>query len=93
MLMVLVGFSGGLEMGIYTIFVYAFVQTVEGFVISPMVARRTADLPPALVLGAQLIMGVLFGFLGMLLADPLVTMIKVWLEREALRGGGEPETA
>jgi predicted PurR-regulated permease PerM len=89
-LMVLVGFSGGLEMGLYTIFVYAFVQTVEGFVISPMVARRTADLPPALVLGAQLIMGVLFGFLGMLLADPMVTMIKVWLEREALRSGSEP---
>jgi len=87
LLMVLVGFSGGVAMGLYTIFVYIFVQTVEGFVISPMVARRTADLPPALVLGAQLIMGVLFGFLGMLLADPMVTMIKIWLEREALRGG------
>lgn len=93
MLMVLVGFSGGLEMGLYTVFVYAFVQTLEGFVISPMVARRTADLAPALVLGAQLIMGVLFGFLGMLLADPLVTMIKVWLEREAQRNGDEPEPA
>jgi len=89
-LMVLVGFSGGLQMGLYTIFVYAFVQTIDGFVIGPVVARRTADLPPALVLGAQLIMGVLFGFLGMLLADPMVTMIKVWLERHAERNeGGE----
>ncbi|MDG2002643.1 MAG: AI-2E family transporter [Novosphingobium sp.] len=93
-LMVLVGFSGGLEMGLYTVFVYIFIQTVEGFIISPMVARKTADLPPALVLGAQLIMGVLFGFLGMLLADPMVTMLKVWLEREAQRNdepGPEPE--
>lgn len=85
MLMVLVGFSGGVEMGIYTVFVYAFIQTVDGFIVGPQVARRTADLPPALVLGAQLVMGVLFGFLGMLLADPLVTMIKVWLERSAQR--------
>ncbi|MBV1918517.1 MAG: AI-2E family transporter [Sphingomonadaceae bacterium] len=82
-LIVLVGFSGGIEMGLYAIFVYAFIQTVDGFIIGPQVARRTADLPPALVLGAQLIMGVLFGFLGLILADPMVAMIKVWLERSA----------
>lgn len=86
-LIVLVGFSGGVQMGLYAIFVYLFVQSVDGFIIGPMVARRTADLPPALVLGAQLIMGVLFGFLGMLLADPMVVMIKVWLERRAEREG------
>lgn len=93
LLMALVGFSGGLAMGLYTLFVYAFVQTVEGFVITPMVARKTVDLPPALVLGAQLVMGVLFGFLGMLLADPMVTMLKIWLERGALRNDEEPEAA
>lgn len=85
LLMVLVGFSGGVEMGIYTIFVYIVVQSVDGYIIIPMVARKTVDLPPALVLGAQLIMGVLFGILGMFLADPLVAMLKVWLEREAER--------
>jgi predicted PurR-regulated permease PerM len=36
-------------------------------------------------MAAQLIMGVLFGILGLALADPLVAMIKVWLEREAVR--------
>lgn len=89
LLMILVGFSGGVQMGLYTIFVYVFVQTVDGYLIIPMVARKTVDLPPALVLGAQLIMGALFGILGMFLADPLVAMIKVWLEREAERNGGE----
>ena len=85
LLMVLVGFSGGVDMGLYTIFVYAVVQTVDGYLIVPMVARKTVDLPPALVLGAQLIMGVLFGILGLLLADPMVAMIKVWLEKSAER--------
>lgn len=84
-LMVLVGFSGGVDMGIYCIIVYLVVQTVDGYVIVPMVAKKTVDLAPALVLGAQLIMGVLFGILGLALADPLVAMIKVWLEREAER--------
>lgn len=85
LLMVLVGFSGGPDMGIYCIIVYAVVQSVDGYLIVPMVARRTVDLAPALVLGAQLVMGVLFGILGLILADPLVAMIKIWLEREADR--------
>jgi predicted PurR-regulated permease PerM len=50
-----------------------------------MVARRTVDLAPALVLGAQLIMGVLFGLLGLVLADPIVAMIKIALERQSER--------
>jgi putative permease len=83
LLMILVGFSGGTTMGLYCIGVYVVVQTVDGNIIVPMVAKRTADLAPALVLGAQLIFGVLFGILGLALADPLVVMLKIALERQA----------
>lgn len=89
-IMILVGFSGSFEMGIYTIFVYLAIHLIDGYVIVPMIARKTVDLPPALVLGAQLIMGVLFGILGLALADPLVAMIKIWLEREAASNGHAP---
>ena len=89
LLMVLVGFSGGWEMGLYTVAVYAIVQTVDGYLIVPMIARKTVDLPPALVLGAQLIMGVLFGLLGLILADPMVAMLKVWLESSAKKNQDE----
>jgi predicted PurR-regulated permease PerM len=82
-LMVLVGFSGGTEMGLYTIFVYFLVQTIDGNIVVPLIARRTVDLAPALVLAFQLIMGVLFGILGLFLADPLLAMTKVWLARRA----------
>jgi len=88
-IMVMVGFSGGVDMGIFTIIVYAVVQTVDGYIIVPVIARKTVDLPPALVLAAQLIMGVLFGILGLALADPMVAMIKVWLERQANRNQEE----
>lgn len=84
-LMVLVGFSGGTEMGLYTIFVYFLVQTFDGYVVIPMIARKTVDLAPALVLAAQLIMGILFGILGLFLADPALAMLKVALERRAER--------
>lgn len=82
-LMVLVGFSGGTEMGIYTIIVYFVVQNIDGNIVVPLIARRTVDLAPALVLAFQLIMGVLFGILGLFLADPLLAMTKVWLTRRA----------
>jgi putative permease len=82
-LMVLVGFSGGVDMGIYTVFVYFAVQTIDGYVLIPLIAKKTVDLAPALVLAAQLIMGVMFGILGLALADPLVAMIKVALERRS----------
>jgi len=82
-LMVLVGFSGGTDMGLYTILVYFLVQTFDGWVVIPLIAKKTVDLAPALVLAAQLIMGLLFGVLGLFLADPLLAMIKVALERRA----------
>jgi len=85
LIMVLVGFSGGTSMGFFCIATYVVVQTVDGNLIVPMVAKKTVDLAPALVLGAQLVMGALFGILGLALADPLVAMIKIWLERHTVR--------
>lgn len=84
-LMIMVGFSGGTEMGLFCIAVYVIVQTVDGNIIVPMVAKRTADLAPALVLGAQLMFGLLFGILGLMLADPIIAMLKIALERQAER--------
>lgn len=84
-LMVLVGFSGGTEMGLYCIAVYIVVQVVDSNIIIPMVAKKTVDLAPALVLGAQLIFGVMFGILGLALADPLIALVKILLERRSER--------
>jgi predicted PurR-regulated permease PerM len=78
-LMVAVGFSAGANQGIYAIFVYFFVQNIDGYVVVPYIARRTVDLPPALVLAMQLLMGALFGILGVLFADPILATLKVAL--------------
>jgi predicted PurR-regulated permease PerM len=79
-LMVAVGFSAGPNQGLWAIFVYFFVQNVDGYLVVPYIARRTVDLAPALVLAAQLLFGALFGILGLLLADPLLASLKVALE-------------
>lgn len=90
-LMVAVGFSAGNEAGLWAILTYFVVQTVDGYVIVPYVARRTVDLAPALVLAAQLLFGVLFGLMGLLLADPIVATIKVSLEEWSKRRAGMVE--
>lgn len=87
-LLVLVGFSAGTDAGLWAIAIYLVVQTVDGYLIVPMVAKKTVDLAPALVLGAQILFGALLGIMGLFLADPIVAMIKVALEREAERNAG-----
>src|SRR3546814_10612895 len=51
---------------------YFLVQTVDGYLIVPMVAKKTVDLAPALVLGSQILFGALLGLMGLFLADPIV---------------------
>jgi len=90
-LIVLAGFSVSFNGGLWAIAVYMIVQIVDGYLIVPYVARKTVDLAPALVLGAQLLFGALFGLVGLALADPIVAMIKTALERKSVEdNGGEP---
>ncbi|RYY33401.1 MAG: AI-2E family transporter, partial [Sphingomonadales bacterium] len=85
-LMVAVGFSAGPDQGYWAIIIYFAVQTFDGYVLIPLVAKHTVDLPPALTLSAQILASTLFGVMGLALADPMVAMIKVALESGAERG-------
>jgi len=82
-LIVLAGFSVDANHGFGAIAVYFVVQTVDGYLIVPYVAKKTVDMAPALVLGAQLLAGALFGLMGLMLADPMVAMIKTALEQKS----------
>jgi predicted PurR-regulated permease PerM len=82
-LIVLAGFSVDVNHGLWAIAVYFIVQTVDGYLIVPYVAKKTVDIAPALVLGAQLLAGALFGIMGLMLADPMVAMIKTGLEQKS----------
>jgi predicted PurR-regulated permease PerM len=71
---------------LWVILAYAGIQTVESYLIYPLVMSRAVSLHPAVVMFALLIMGTLFGFVGVLLAVPLVTALHVllrelWIER------------
>ncbi len=82
-LMIAVGFSAGTHTGFWAIGTYLIVQTFDGYVLIPIVAKRTVDLPPALTLGMQILASALFGILGLALADPMTAMMKTALERRS----------
>ena len=95
-LMVAVGFSAGPQQGVWALVVYFLVQNIDGYLVLPYIARRTVDLAPAIVLAMQLLMGALFGILGVLFADPILAALKVVLidlsSKHAREEGEGPRT-
>ena len=53
---------------------YIGVQLIEGNITTPLIQQQTIDLPPALTIFMQLLLGVLFGLLGLALAVPLTAV-------------------
>jgi len=70
------GGQDGVHAG-YVVALYGGIQTIESYLITPMVQRQIISMPPALILSAQIIMGVIQGVIGILLATPLVAVIMV----------------
>lgn len=73
--------TDGVRPALYVGALYVFVQSLEGYVLTPLVDRRTVAIPPALGLSAQLVFGVLLGAPGVMLASPLVVCALVARER------------
>jgi predicted PurR-regulated permease PerM len=67
---VLIALMKGPSLAVYTAGIYLVVQMVDGYVLTPLVDRRSVELPPVLTISAQLLLGVLFGFVGLLVASP-----------------------
>lgn len=65
---------------VYVLLVYAGVQFLEGDFITPIIQQRAVSLPPAVLLIAQMGMGVSFGLMGVLLATPLAVVAIVLVQ-------------
>lgn len=55
----------------YVLLLYVGIQSLEGYLLTPLVQRKAVYLPPALLILAQVTLGILIGGLGLLLATPL----------------------
>jgi predicted PurR-regulated permease PerM len=71
---------------VWVVLAFVIIQQIEGNILQPLVMSRAVDLHPALVVFALLVMGTLFGLVGVLLAVPLVAAVQVlvrelWVQR------------
>lgn len=64
---------------------YLIVQQLEGNVISPVIQHHAVELPPALLLFSLVAAGLVFGILGVLLAEPLTAVMFVLVKRLYVR--------
>lgn len=60
--------------------VYLAIQQVDAHVVSPLVIGRSVSLHPALSAFGVVIVGALFGFVGLLVAVPVISLAAVLVE-------------
>ncbi|MEO6437056.1 MAG: AI-2E family transporter, partial [Tepidisphaeraceae bacterium] len=63
----------GTALGVIVMFIV--LQNLEGNVLTPIIQRKAVDLPPALGIIAQILLGILVGVVGLLLAWPLCAAV------------------
>lgn len=82
---VLVGFSAGPSTALWALVVYAGVQAIETYALEPVVQQKVVSLPPALLLAFQLLLGIVGGAIGLLIATPLLVVLVVVVQAVYLR--------
>ena len=65
------------QKALYVLILYLIMQQLEGNVITPLLLKKRLDIPPILTLVAVAALGVVFGVIGMLIAEPLLAAILV----------------
>ena len=68
---VVVGFAESPQLAGWIALLYLGVQLLESYLLAPLVQHRAVDLPPAMVIFSQVLMGVVVGGLGVAVATPL----------------------
>lgn len=73
----LIGFMESPNTALYVAILYVGVQAVESNIITPLVQKQMVYLPPAVILISQVLLGILVGGLGLILATPIMAIAMV----------------
>lgn len=77
---VLIALMQGGNMFIYVLILYFGIQIVESYLITPMIEKKMVRLPPALTLFWMVLLGLLTGILGLIMATPILAALIVIIE-------------
>ncbi len=73
----LVALSQGMSTVLLVTGGYVLLQLLESYVITPLIQQRQVSLPPALLISFQVVLSALLGFLGAMVAAPMLAAAKV----------------
>jgi predicted PurR-regulated permease PerM len=87
---ILDGLAQSPSKALLVLIVYVIVNQIEGNLILPLIMARTVDMHPAVVTIGLLVMGALFGLIGVLIAIPLLSLAIIlvqalWIEPQETR--------
>jgi predicted PurR-regulated permease PerM len=71
------GFLDGPEKAVYVALAYVAIQQAEANLLYPLLMKKRLELPPVLTIFTQGVMLIVFGFLGLLVAVPLLAAVIV----------------
>jgi len=74
------GFLTGPELALEVALAYIAIQQAENHLLIPLLMKRGLDLPPVVTIVSQAVMGIVFGFLGLLVAMPMVASAMVMIK-------------
>ena len=77
----LLALSQSPSMLLYVVLLYAAVQFVETYLVTPFIQKKMVSLPPVLTLLVQVLAGVLAGGIGIVVAAPLTAVALVLVRR------------
>ena len=71
---------GGPIFGIVTFVCLLFVQIVDANILQPNIIAKSVDLHPVVVISGLIVFELIFGAIGMLIATPVIAILKLILE-------------
>ena len=74
---VAMAFLDGPQMAVYVVIAYTVIQQVEANLLYPLLIKKGLEIPPVLTIVAQAVMSVVFGFIGLLVAVPMLATAMV----------------
>jgi predicted PurR-regulated permease PerM len=73
----LLALTVGPDRAIGVIVMFLVLQNLEGNLLTPLIQRKAVDLPPAIGIIAQILLGILVGAVGLILAWPIAAAVVV----------------
>ncbi len=74
---VAMGFLDGPEKALYVVLAYVVIQQVESNLLYPLLMKKGLELPPVLTIVTQGVLAIVFGFIGLLVAVPMLAAVMV----------------